>query len=211
MKNIIDATNHKEPEKVPVMININGWAMDYAGVKYSELHDQPEKAAEEYCKFLDVIDFDTLFVAGMQQPVYAFQKLGVYKYVIGEDGNLIMHNQAADDCYFGPEVYDEIIEDPFRFMSDTLPRFKVPAYRLPKEEAYQALKECAIEMRPFLKINDLIMEEIDRRTHAYNILSCPLVYMEPFQDIFMSIRGIKDSLTDLRRRPDKVRAACEAL
>lgn len=209
LKNLLDTTNMREPDKIPIVGNFYGWPFGYAGVKYSELKDDPQKAAQAYCECFDEIKFDLLFDAGVSQPVYAFEKLGVTSYTIGEDGNVITHNQANSE-YFGPEVYDEIIKNPKYFMNETLTRFKVPAFKENKKEAYRALKECAIEMRKFLKINGLIKEYLEEKG-VYFLMNSELSWREPFQEIFMRIRGIKDSLVDVRRRTNKVLEACKAM
>ena len=209
-QNVLDAVSFKEPKKVPVGAGFYGWPFAYAGATYRDLIDDPARATREYVKCFDEIELDFTFSAGMPVPVRAFEALGNFDYAISEDGTYIMHQQALSS-FMGPEVYDWVLEDPEKFYTDTFYRFKCPAFRLPREEAYAALKKAAVEFKKFQQLNGMIGEYLLKVKGVYNLpdMGSPLMYTQPFQPFFMQFRGIRDSLVDLRRMPEKVYAAVQ--
>ena len=211
-KNMIDASNFVEPEKIPVGGFFYGWPFAYAGATYRDLIDDPEAAARAYVKCFEEIDIDFLFTAGVPAPVRAFEALGNHDYAMSEDGTYVMHQQALSS-FFGPEFYDMIVEDPDKFYEDTFYRFKCPVFRGPREEAYAALKKAAVEFKKYEQLQSAISRHLIEEKGVYSIsdMRTPLMFTQPFQPIFMQFRGIRDSLSDLRRRPDKVRAAVDVI
>ena len=208
-KNIIDAANFTEPEKVPMYLDASGWAFHYSGVRYDEVMDDPEKCAQVYCKVYEEVPVDTAYWPGLWMPnIKLFEALGSGRFVMNDDGMTVTHNQAVDQ-YFGPEIYDEIIAD-YPAMEEKYMKHTIPAFSLPKEDAYAAIKKAA---EPFLaarKINDLIYDYMTNKLGIYGISYVP-TFHSPFSKIFDSFRGIKEALIDLRRRPEKVKEASDAI
>lgn len=215
-KNFIDATSFREPKKVPVGADIYGWAFHYAGVSYEEVIDDPHRCAEAFCKFLDDLPLDFTISDTIPAPasIRATQALGMQKYIFTPDRTAVVHNQIAD-VFIGPEVYDMIIEDCMNFQTEVMPKHWVPAFSLPRDEAYEALKRAAMAQRTYEQTNRLVSEHIkDRGIYALmgtEEMMNSVIYSSPFDSVFNSYRGIVDSMLDLRRRKEKVLEACDAL
>jgi hypothetical protein len=111
--------------------------------------DDPVKTAEVYTKFLDDIELDFLFGGGISFPVKAFEALGVHNYALAEDDCCIQHLQA-ELKFMELEDYPALIQDPAKFRSEVYLKRMCPAFRLPKEEAYQKLKDAMEYYRIFL-------------------------------------------------------------
>lgn len=142
VKNIVDATSFKEPEKVPVGMDYLNWPYGYAGVTLEEVKDDPVKNAECYCKFMADIPFDCTMNPGFYDPYDAFTALGSKGYFLSRDNCTVQHNQAEGN-FMTEDEYDLLIENPGYFMNEYFPKRNVPAFKLPKEEAYEKLKEAA--------------------------------------------------------------------
>ena len=208
VQNLIDAASFKEPKKVPVGLNTYGWPFGYAGVKYTDLIDDPQRAVSEYVRFLDEIEIDCFYITGIPQPVRSYEKLGCYYYAFGEEGTYVM-NPQADDEYCGPWIYDDVIEDAAKFYGDTYPKIRMPELNRPREEAYKLFIEALKEFRKFNDFNTLLKQTYAQR-QLPNIIDMKVSCSTPLTTIFCGVRGIANTLTDLRRRPEKVHAACDA-
>ena len=209
IKNLVDASSFREPEKVPVGANFYGWPFSYAGVKYTEIMDDPEKAAQAYVKFFDDCEIDFYYGAGVTQPVKAYKSLGCHYYDFGEDGNYVM-NPQANDVYCGTWIYDDIINDPEKFYNDTYPKIRLPEINLPRDEAYKKLLVALKEHRKLNRFQTLITSYLTENKQIANFRGSPLAYSSPLTVVFCGVRGIRNMLIDLKRIPDKVHAACEA-
>lgn len=212
MQNIIDATNFREPKKVPIGIEFITWPFAYAGVTYREVMHNPELAAKCYVKFLEEIELDWLWGApGVPFPIKSFHALGIKSYEIAIDDTCIQHQQAYTQ-YMEAEEYDEYIKDPKGYQRDVFFRRIAPAFSLPREEAYAVLKEAAKKYKPLRDMNNLIRETVFNQKQIVSLTgpSSPMFYA-PFDTLFDHIRGIKNALIDIRRRPDRVKQACDAI
>ena len=210
-QNIIDATSFREPEKIPVGIDLLGFPFAYAGVKFSEVQDDPAKCSEAFCKIFDQLKVDYVGSTFLALPPYkALNALGNYSHGLTEDGTSVVHYQGkSQDC--GPEVYDMIIDDYPTFRDDTFPKMRYPKLNLPRQEAYAAMKEAYVEAKKLFDTNALLAEKM-ADLGIYGLWDeAPEFYFCPFNYPFDYYRGIRGALMDLRRRPEKVKAACDAI
>ena len=209
IQNLIDATNFREPEKVPVGANFMGWPFSYAGVKYTDLMDDPKKAAEAYVKIFDDCELDFYYGFGVAQPVKAYQELGCFCYDFGEEGTYVM-NPQVEDIYCGSWIYDDIIKDPEKFYFDTYLKLRLPVLNAPRDEAYTRLKKALQEHRKLVEFNNLVNRYLSEEKQLANFRGSPLTYSSPLTIVFCMARGIRNTLIDLKRMPEKVYAACDA-
>lgn len=212
IQDIIDATNFKEPKKVPVGMEFITWPFAYAGVTYREVMNDPKRAAKAYVKFLDDIELDWVWgPTGVAHPVESFQALGINNYGIAIDDTCIQHQQAYTK-YMEDDEYDEYIKDPLGFQRNVFFRRIAPAFSLPRAEAYEALKDAAKKFKSFREMNNLINKTIFEEKQIVSLMgpSSPFFYA-PFDVLFDHVRGIKNALIDIRRRPAKVKEACDAI
>lgn len=210
-QNLLDATSFREPKKVPVGMEFAYWPFSYAGVTYKEVEHDPKLTAEKFLKFLDDISLDYIWAGGtLPNPYKAFQALGCDNFFLANDDTTVAHAQVSD-VYMSDEDYDELARDPHDFMWETLLKRKIPAFREDrKDDAYAALKNSMIEFQKFSETNDLISQGFKDRS-LYTLCNFPLIFTAPLKVIFDKSRGMKDTLIDLRRRPAKVKAACDKM
>lgn len=214
VQDLIDATSFREPSKVPVGIEVIYWPFSYAGVKMIDVIDDAHAAAAAYTKFLDDVSLDFYALGfGMSHSVRVHEALGSLMYRIADDGTLIEHTQTLQ-AFMQTDEYDDLIADYQGFKTKLLQRnFK--AFQGSKAQAYAALKEAAVAMKTHNLTNALIAQAtIDKEIVPLAGLGDPSgapMYYAPFNALFDTIRGMKDSLIDLRRRPDKVNAAVDVI
>jgi len=208
-QNLVDALNFKEPKKIPVGAEILSWPFAYAGVKYADVIDDPEAVAREYVKFLDVIELDFMFGGSISRPVRMYEAVGNNSYKIGYDGVVVVHLQPEIE-FMSAEEYPELIADPTGFR-EKLVRRRCSAFNLPREEAYEQVKKGLVEVDKWMKANAMISKYIFGEKEIIPITGAPVGFSSPLTTIFDRYRGMKDTLLDLRRRPEVLKEACNVL
>lgn len=209
-KNFIDATSFVEPEKIPVGIEMLTWPFVYAGTTYKNVINDPQKTADAYEKFLEVADVDFLCGGSITYPIRAFEELDIDTFVFAKDDTCIQHQQTKEEM-MRVEEYPELIADPQAF-KEKLAKRKIPAFQLPRKEAYKKLKSALKQFKIFSEANALISDKLQKKHEVLSLMESTLpLYTNPFNTIHDSLRGITESLIDLRRRPQDVFRACDAL
>ena len=207
-RNLVDALCFREPDKVPVGVEVLLWPLSYAGLRYADTCGDPATTAEAYVKFLDVISIDCYWGGLITRPVKAYQALGCYNYDFSSDGNTIIHLQPSIE-FMGADEYPQLIADPVGYHGKLLKR-RCKALQLPREEAYEKVKEALCEFRTYTETNRLIRKYLDQRG-VIQLVDAPVRFDSPISAIFDRYRGMRDTLVDLRRRPEEIRQACASL
>ena len=218
-RSVLDLTDLKEPEKVPSFISIEaGWALKYAGVKWTDVENDPEAFARAYCKCFAEIPIDLGVGYGpTRTTLRPAQLLGNNSFVYTADGAGITHHQAAD-VYMGPEVYDEIMVDQEGLMNKrSLNNYKV--FQGPRDAALAAVKEAGkaqvIATETMAKITEILRDELGMFAMGGGFGGPSggvyYGYVSEYWTFYDRLRGPQMALSDLRRYPDKVEAACDFL
>ena len=238
-KNILDATNFVEPEKVPVGLDYLNWPYGYAGVTLEEVINDPEKNAEAYCKFMDDIEIDFTMNSGFYEPYDAYLALESDAYFLCEDKCTVQHRQAGHK-FMTDEEYDILINDFPYFSNEYFPKTHVPAFKRPKKEALEMLKKAAECTARASRVSDLIAEkaicdhqiiplwgcgapaaidatsmdnrsEREKRIAAFGMRDYSSMYYAPIDYLFDKYRGMENVFIDLYENEDKLSAACDAI
>ena len=214
-RSVLDLTNLKEPEKVPSYISIeSGWALKYAGVKWTDVEDDPETFARAYTKCFAEIPIDLGIGYGpTRTSLKAAHALGNYKFVYTSDGGGFTHDQASD-VYFGPEVYDEILVDQ-QGLQERATRMNYPIFNGPKEAAVEAIKKASryqmISAETMALIGKICREELGMFAMGGGFGPGGYGYVSEYWTFYDRYRGPQKALSDLRRYPDKVKKAVDFL
>ncbi|MCL2137162.1 MAG: hypothetical protein FWH40_06545 [Coriobacteriia bacterium] len=209
VQNMIDALSFKEPKKVPVGAEVISWPFSYAGVRYEDVMDDPQKTAEVYVRFLDEVEFDFIWGGTLNTPVKVLNALGNDSYKIADDGTTIIHLQPEID-FMTAEEYPELMADPVAF-GRKLRKQRNKTLQLPREEAYPKILEALHELRKFREANSLIQQYTSEVKGIIPITGSPIGFVSPINTLFDSYRGITETLIDLRRRPDVIREVVAVL
>ena len=211
IQNIKDATNFIEPNKVPTAIYALTWAFAYGGTTYKAVMDDPVQAAKAFTKFYDDIEFDWTMASRLPIPVGVHEILKSNRFYLAEDDTCIAHGQGNDN-YISEQDYDLLIKDPDYVKDEILFKKTFKIFNEPKDVAYEAMKKALMHFKKFNEMNNLITQRASEKglvTLGENLVAPS--YSASFNQLFDVFRGIKNSLVDMRRIPDKVEAACDAI
>ena len=206
-QNFVDVYEGKIPNRVPITISVDGAAsIEYAGMNL--ILDQ--YSADKMIEAMDYTNklLDTDQVVGFSSRLPSFYKiLGAKNYEMGSDGFM----QHPDVHGMDPEDYDELIDDPVAVCWEkVLPKFyselakPAPSNMIALMKMYMSMKGIMGKIAPASakiaeKYGKVKGNFIVKRTRApYDLLA----------DTFRSFTGVN---SDIRRYPEKVVDACEAL
>lgn len=100
------------------------------------------------------------------------------------------------------DEYDECIDDLAKFSLNVVSRRRFPALNRSREEVKKILIQCVKEMDNWAAQRALAAKIVKDEYAMYSIgggfFGCP------FDKIFDNLRGFKDTLVDIRKRPEKV-------
>ena len=230
-----DVIELKQPDRVPSIMMVGGYSANFAGIIQGDTYYDAQKTAQAVLKFME--EFQPDYGAGAFPAAgRAYDLLGynIYKWPGGGLPETTSF-QYVEGEYMPAEHYDRLINDPTGYMLTTyLPRvfdnlkglaqapnfFKaielteVPGMLMPLtipqvREAFELLFRAADNLKEQLKVTRATAREITRRWGAPGWMGA--IAFTPFDIIGDSMRGTRGIMTDLRRRPDQVLAACEAV
>ncbi|UWG99113.1 hypothetical protein LPY66_10155 [Dehalobacter sp. DCM] len=206
VKRFVTTTNHQEPDRVPILSNIETWAVSYAESTITECLESHEKEIEVFAKPFGDIYFDGTLGFTLNRAMKLYSKLGSNAYFVSQDGTTLQHSEISP---MQASDYDAFIDDPLMFTYNTIFKKKYPELSKPYPENKQALKAAALELADFgLKMQKGVAYL--KETHGVPVTAGNYV-ISPLDMIFDYYRGFGGTLTDLRRYPDKVKAATEKL
>ncbi|RJE48510.1 hypothetical protein A7K50_09665 [Dehalobacter sp. MCB1] len=206
IEDIKTTANIKEPKRVPIMAAMTAFPIAYSGSKTRELINDGDKLAEKWTSIFDDIYFDCSLSWGTMVRMKMVETLQSKTYFISEDEVTIQHSENTPML---SEEYPELINDPITFMANKIFPRKFPALSRPYPENVEALKKAVLEMAEFARDTGKIIE---RGKNIYGV--APIVGSKlypPLDLIFDRLRGFQGLFGDLRRVPEQVIAACEAL
>lgn len=200
-----DLFSGKRPKRVPVS---NPATLEYAVQLYGEdlaeaMWDIPrlEPILDRFCQ-----DFptDTTPIGSLRLPAY-YQVLGSKAIVMGS-GGFMQHPEVEGML---ADEYDELIAAPFDFIVDkVLPRLYTELDAEPSKRAMVLAKAFKVYHDDYG-----MLAQIRERVNAKHGLVSPMVALTeaPFDFLADFLRGFKGISGDVRRCPEKVEAACEAV
>ena len=233
-KRLSDAIALKVPDRVPIAATFDYFPAKYAGITTETAFYDAKKWKAAAAKTL--VDFapDTYFIAVMV-PGKALEALGCKQLLIPGHGlPCDSGHQFVEDEYMKPEELDAFLEDPSDYAVRTyLPRIFgafSPLSKLPRlsrmiwgygeigavemftnPEFVEMLEAVARAGREFKEWNKEMgsfvteMEELGFPPFSIALTQAPYDWLPDF------LRGMKGSMLDMFRQPDKVLEACEKL
>lgn len=209
-QNLYEVTSMKETGRVPIGVNMMGWAFEYANTVYRDILTDPMAVSNAYMKFFDDFPIDVAPMLGLPFPIRTWEALGKDMYQFGEDGNCVNHAQARDK-YLDDDIYDKIIENADAFINNEGILRTYPAFQGSKEEAYAKYIEALKEFKNYNTGSALMNAGFKERGVFQFMDDVAFMYCTSFLKFFDMYRGIAKSMVDLRRHHDKVVDACHAI
>lgn len=203
---IIVAANHQEPDRVPILSQINAYAIGFCGKTAWDIFEDPDLERECYRKANEAFYFDGLTIFGLNHPFKSYFDVGSETYLVSENGVTIQHKESS---HMRADEYDEFLADPIKYIANkTAPR-KVSAFCEDYPKNYEAMKHL------FESINNFKVNGAKNKKYVLEEMGYPIASSHsaphPLDNFFDYIRGFTGVLTDIRRMPDKVLQVIDVL
>ena len=207
---IKNAVTGKNPiNRIPLLSNVWTWKYLDAGYTISETlynYDIMEKGLRHY---FESYKFDVAQETGWRNPVQVEETLGPISYIIDDKKSLIC---TKDQCFMEEDEYDALIKNPKKYLWETfIPRKHTALKERNNIEHFKNFLTEYGKFGAFLgKVGTMMAEEYG--SPQYADFGMPYGYWDSgIELLFCSLRGIKGLSVDIRRDPEKVEAAIEAI
>lgn len=207
-ENYRKAINRQEADYVPNAIVNAGASMFWAGKTVFDVVGNPPAYAQAMTSFLNEMWADINLMSAISTTPRIGQVFPTAENRIAPDGTL-MHLQNP---MMKADEYDQLIADPKGYIANVLLPRKYPYLYESREAAKTALKAYAEEQFSNLVVQMDVTNKF--LAEVYGIHSCvnmACMINTPLDHLFDYFRGFRGTLTDLRRQPEKVKAALEAI
>ncbi len=199
IKRMLDASQNKVPDRVPICSFIESYALAYAGTTIKETEGHIIKHVTSYGEIYKDIYFDCAYVPYLTHSVKMGRTLGSEVFFASDDGVTLQHKE---DCPMTPEDYPEFAKDPVMWiLNEFIPR-KFPKYDSNNDEQ---LKSFFSSISPFLEFGGSLLAG---NFYFEKFLGMPVVVggsaEMPLDLFFDFLRGFKGTVMDVRRHKDDV-------
>ncbi len=195
------------PDRVPIRPFVAEFCAKYAGFTCQEVAHDYTKAYEAVIRTGKDFDWDAMVVnmvwvwTGLAQAM-GLKYYGIPGIHVPANTGFQYHEPPEDGAYMRPDEYDALIDDPTAFILNTwLPRVS-------NGDTLSTLKGGMAMMQYFNSIGG----QIERmKTENGTVSAIAGIFKAPMDILADKFRGYLGLISDLHERPDKVKAACEAL
>lgn len=204
------ALNRKEGAFVPNIVTSTTATVAWAGKKTTEIIDNPAEYIEALTAVFEHMWVDLNMCCGAMIGNKMEQAFPTLENKYGPDGNTLEHVQLSP---MKKDEYSQLIEDPARYIANVLLPRKYPDFYADRESAKKSLK-LFVEDKNYAMLGlfgmatQVIVEKYGIVSDLVNVQDMITVPLDMLFDYF---RGFRGTLTDLRRQPENVKAAIEAL
>ena len=203
---MIDVAQGRKPDRVPICALMETYTLAYAGTTIDACNKSIKHHVQSYGKIYEDIYYDCAFTAYMTHSLELGHGLGSDVFFASDDGISMQHKE---DCPMVQADYDELIKNPIFWIFDNFLCRKFPKYDDTNENQIKAFLGSLV---PFAKFAGTMFYG---SWYFKNKLDMPIVVggsaEMPMDMIFDYLRGFRPTINDMRRVPDKVEAAANAL
>lgn len=218
LKRYVTAMRNEKPDMIPIRPFVAEFTAKYAGYTVQEVTHDFEKAftAARKC----AADFDWDAVVGNMVYVWTglTQAIGLKYYAIpgidfSADTGFQYREPSEENAHMQPNEYDQLIEDPTGFLFNVwLPRVSADVSAMGEPASYRNnLSFLKGGMAMLNYFNGFGRQNALLRSESGTVSAISGILKAPFDIIADKMRGYIGLVMDLFERPDKVKAACEAL
>jgi hypothetical protein len=234
-KRYFDIIRLRQPDRVPVSLNVGGYVAQYTGLSHRTFFYDYETADKAMATFYDDFDLD-YSISGNIFPGKALDRIG-FKLFSWPGGKLPDDRpfQCEEKEYMMPDEYDALIADPSAFMWRTfMPRvfeslgglgmlpnpfcatelpmtafMMLPMGAPPMVAALEALAEAGKAAQAWMGAMAGIGARVQREKGIPGTVGG--FTKAPFDYIGDTMRGTRGIMLDMYRNPEKVIDACDRL
>lgn len=207
-ENYQKALNRQEAAYVPNLVTNTGGGLFWAGKTARDVAGDHLAYAKAMTSFMDEMWVDVNAMSGLTTTPRISDTFPTAENRLAADGTLT-HLQTP---HMKPEEYDQLIADPKGYIANVLLPRKYPYLFEDRAVAKEKLKVFAEE-----QVDNFVMQMGFTNRYiaeTYGVSTCmdlTTMINTPLDHLFDFFRGFRGTLTDLRRHPDKVRAALDAI
>ena len=203
---LVKTVNYEKADRIPLVAWRSDYMINYFGLEQRDMNF--ENMVDVFVRGNEVFDWDACDISAPFNPTYG-ERTKIFRgsmYHMNDDRNAVQINPAVIEI-MAPEEYDDFIKDPVHFTSEVLlpRRYKVFGPDVSKEEKIAALAAFDEIGAKTGKFKNDIVEKTGLVGTAHVMVSVPIDY------IFDFLRNMSGIAKDMRRCPEKVIAASDAL
>ncbi|MBQ7737338.1 MAG: hypothetical protein IJT62_05825 [Oscillospiraceae bacterium] len=198
----------EEADWVPSTILNAGGSLYYVGKNVYDFIGDHAGEAKAITAFLDEMWLDVNFATAVTCSTRVSETFTTAENRLTKDGTLV-HLQTP---FMQADEYDQLIADPAGFVANVLLPRKYPYLYENREKTKELLKIYAEGQMDALAIQGgTTMQYLAEHYGVPSVMNGGCQINTPLDHIFDYFRGFRGTLTDLRRQPDKVKAALDAI
>lgn len=211
LKRYTTAMNCGKPDRVPINFSIGEWVVNYKDTTMEEIYYDLGKCNALVDELLSEMDID-IFGGGPTlwwPPMFDAMGSRLYKF----PGLALEENspfQYVEEEYMKPEDYDDFIANPTEWLATNfLPRI---SSEFANPGSYRSTVALIKSAAAFAISGAIMKDAWEKWTREHGVVQATAGFTKaPFDTLGDALRSMKGILLDLRRRPEKVLAACEAI
>ncbi len=212
------AMRNEKPDKIPIRPFVAEFTAKYAGYTCQEVTHDYNKAFAAVRKCAADFDWDAVvgnmvYVwTGLTQAI-GLKYYGVPGIDVPADTGFQYREPPEEAAFMKPEEYDQLIEDPTGFLFNVwLPRVSADVSEMGQPTSYRNnLSFLKGGMAMLSYFNSFGQQNALLRAESGTVSAIAGILKAPFDILADKLRGYLGLVTDLRERPEKVMAACQAL
>ncbi|NTW72596.1 MAG: hypothetical protein HGA49_10210 [Eubacteriaceae bacterium] len=194
------------PDRVPVYSLVDNWAFTYAGYSIEEIFADDEKHYNAFEKVGKDFYWDSMFTCVTSRAMNYVNALGGGSF----KNKGLMQVETGHAKSMEVEEFDELIKDPYAFIRDKVAPRKFALMSMEySEEKYQKYTEAIDYYFRFRKLGGSSVGRMK------NELAMPIsrggVFWHPIDLILDYLRDFQGTMLDIRRNPNKLIEAAEAM
>ncbi len=193
-------TAHQEAPRVPLLSNFWSWKIADSKYKLSEALFNMDILRETMYSFQEKYNFDAHYETNWRNPLFLSRSMGSESYTIDDERNGLSY---VDQCFMAREDYDALIENPEKFFWSRYISTKYENASL--ENIQNTLGQFMQYLQFFGEVPAVLAQKYEVPPLAENAL------FHTMENLGCGMRGLKNLSLDIRRCPDKVEAAMNAL
>lgn len=200
-----DVYHLRTPKRVPITIKVNNdFGIQYADMDLVDVQWHPEKLQEAAEKICEDFFSDKLPFGSRRFP--AFYVFSDSEYFAMSKNGMLQHPEVSP---MNDDEYDEFIANPFDFsVEKILPRL-YPSLADPEKRMFVFIKATQANEEDSAKAG-AVSKAMSEKYGYFNPVAKSAI-MSPYDFIADVYRGFKGISFDIRRNPQKVIDACEAV
>lgn len=207
LNRINNAVEHKKNDRVPIFSLMDTWALSYSDVALKDVVADPELEYQVYSKAMNAFPFDAGLSIGVSAPLDFLNALGGG--IMGGDSGLPQIETGHSEI-MKPEDYDAFIKNPLGFITnEVLPR-KIQIFQ--SGSTQEKFGKMANAIGQMSKYGQNAGKGKGRMKQEFGM---PMIYgtasLIPGDYFLDYLRDFKGTMSDVKRCPDKLAEACEAM